>query len=176
MLGQRIANSPNHARQSSAPSRCSPTTMMSPRASGHHALGTSPLSRLEPRALALPASCAGDQSMVPSGDQQLIGGIDAPERLGVAAHVRVVELHEPPVGRLDGVTGGAPGELQDAEGLIPLPVRGWRSRLLGSLGSPAATTPRAGPRAPASLSRAATSAAAPAGRGPRPGRARRSPG
>jgi len=46
-----------------------------------------------------------------SGDQQLVGGIDPPEGFGVAPHVRVVDLHQTPMGRLHGGLGGAPGEL-----------------------------------------------------------------
>jgi hypothetical protein len=48
-----------------------------------------------------------------SGDQQLVGGIDPPEGFGVAPHVRVVDLHQTPMGRLHGGLGGAPGELKD---------------------------------------------------------------
>ena len=48
-----------------------------------------------------------------SGDQQLVGGIESQEGFGVAPHIRVVDLHQTPMGRLHGGLGGAPGELQD---------------------------------------------------------------
>jgi hypothetical protein len=48
-----------------------------------------------------------------SGNQQLVSIVDPPEGFGVAPHVRVVDLHQTPMGRLHGGLGGAPGELQD---------------------------------------------------------------
>jgi hypothetical protein len=48
-----------------------------------------------------------------SGNQQLVSIVDPPEGFGVAPHVRVVDLHQAPMGRLHGGLGGAPGELQD---------------------------------------------------------------
>jgi len=47
------------------------------------------------------------------GNQQLVSVIDPPEGFCVAPHVRVVDLHQTPMGSLHGGLGGAPGELKD---------------------------------------------------------------
>jgi len=48
-----------------------------------------------------------------SGNQQLVSVVDPPEGFGVAPHVRVVDLHQTPMGSLHGGLGCAPGELKD---------------------------------------------------------------
>ena len=75
-----------------------------------------------------------------SGDQQLVGSVDPPKGFGVAPHVGVVALHQPPVGRLHRGQRGTPGELQDVQRLDPLAIR---SSVAAVLGAPALPRPDA---------------------------------